>query len=131
MALTVTPVNFTMVIPCKISTICCLYLYLLSISLSVQYSENSIPEILDMTRPYTELTVDTLLREEIRIKVRTPLTSLSAPPPLSFLLISSTPLPLFSTVQGYAPQVPTLSVHVVHEVQTTKTETKIPQPADD
>ena len=36
---------------------------------SPQYSDISIPEILDTTRPYAELSVDTLHREEIRIKV--------------------------------------------------------------
>ncbi|CAI8010131.1 High mobility group protein DSP1 [Geodia barretti] len=35
-----------------------------------EYSDISIPEILDTTRPYAELSVDTLHREEIRIKYK-------------------------------------------------------------
>ena len=36
---------------------------------TLQYTERALPEILEATRPYSEISVETLIREEIRIKV--------------------------------------------------------------
>jgi hypothetical protein len=50
-----------------------------------EYSDRTVPSILDSTRPYSELSVETLLREEIRVKYK---DAIPKPPLTAYMLFT-------------------------------------------